>query len=89
VEGDVAAAGKVDAVNELTNPVESDLLGDSAPPVSKPETSGRKTGKNRHARPAPARRKADQMALFDKTEQRATAKRASGRSKPQTARNKK
>jgi DNA topoisomerase-6 subunit B len=89
VEGEVAAAAPVDAVNELANPAESDLLGDPAPTVSKPGKDAQKTAKGVHVPPKAARRKADQMALFDKAEQKSTGKRASGRSKPPTARNKK
>jgi DNA topoisomerase VI subunit B len=89
VEGDVAAAAKADAVNELANPMESDLLGASAPVASKPDKAATRTAKGRQVPPAPARRKADQMPLFDKAEQKPPAARASDRSKPQKARNKK
>ena len=89
VEGEVAAAAEVDAVNESANPVESDLLGESAPPASKPGKAGQRRAKNSQVPAPPARRKADQMALFEKTEQKPTGKRASGRTKPQPARNKK
>jgi DNA topoisomerase-6 subunit B len=66
VEGDVAAASQVDAVRETSAQIDGDLLGEPAPPASKPDKRGRKTTQKQQAAPAGSRRKSDQMALFDK-----------------------
>jgi DNA topoisomerase-6 subunit B len=89
LEGELAAAAPVEEVQAET-PRKVDLLGDAASPPSRAEHKRtRKRERGRHAPPAHARRKADQMALFDKTEHKAAGKRASVRSKPEKARNKK
>jgi DNA topoisomerase-6 subunit B len=66
VEGEVAAASQVDAV-ETTGSMEDDLLGAAAQPTSAlSEKASRKTPSRQVRPPGGARRKSDQMALFDK-----------------------
>ena len=66
VEGEVAAASQVDAV-ETTGSMEDDLLGAAAQPTGiVSEKSSRKTPSRQVRLPAGARRKSDQMALFGK-----------------------
>jgi hypothetical protein len=67
VEGEVAAVPRAEAAEEPAGPVESDLLGDAAPPARKSVKPARQATQQRRAMPAAgARRKSDQMALFDR-----------------------
>ena len=90
VEGEVAAAVQVEAVEEEPGLVESDLLGDTAAPAPKSEKAPAKTTKERSSRrPAGSRRKSDQMALFEKTTGARTLKKAMVRPKSPMAHRKK
>ena len=87
LEGEVAAASPVEAVNTSPEGPESDLLGDSPAPGSKPEKRLGKTG-HRQSPKGAGRRKADQMALFDKGADAKPSGRRAAPSKPNTARRK-
>jgi DNA topoisomerase-6 subunit B len=88
VEGEVAAAAQVEAVNELSSPQDSDLLGDPEPVSKRGKPASKKVP--RHVPPKGSRQKSDQMALFEKA---SVAKSSGGkrvvRSKPSTAHRKK
>jgi DNA topoisomerase VI subunit B len=88
VEGEVAAAAQVEAVNELSSPQDSDLLGDPEPVSKRGKPAAKKVP--RHVPPKGSRQKSDQMALFEKA---SVAKSSGGkrvvRSKPSTAHRKK
>jgi DNA topoisomerase-6 subunit B len=87
LEGEVAAASPAEAVNTSPHAPESDLLGDSPAPGSKPET---RLGKSVHRQSSAGagRRKADQMALFEKGADAKPSGRRAPPSKPNTARRK-
>ena len=88
VEGEVAAASQVDAVEETIGAPESDLLGETPASPSKPEKADRKApSKTRHGPIAGSRRKTHQMTLFEKGAEAKSQKRM-GRSK-RTAQRKK
>ena len=87
LEGEVAAASPVEAVNTSPEGPESDLLGDSPAPGSKPEKRLGKTG-HRQSPKGAGRRKADQMSLFDKGADAKPSGRRVAPSKPNTARHK-
>jgi hypothetical protein len=88
VEGEVAAAVQVEAANELTAPVESDLLGESAP-ASKGRTSAVKKPLPGQAPSKGSRRKSSQMALFDTAaETQPKGTRVPARAKPRATRRK-
>jgi DNA topoisomerase-6 subunit B len=66
VEGEVVAATRVEPALETAGPAESDLLGDAQPGRGSVKAV-RDAARRREATPAAkARRKSDQMALFDK-----------------------
>jgi DNA topoisomerase-6 subunit B len=87
LEGEVAAASPAEAVNTSPDAPESDLLGDSPAPGSKPE---KRLGKSVHRQSSAGagRRKADQMALFEKGAEAKPSGRRAPPSKPNTARRK-
>jgi DNA topoisomerase VI subunit B len=76
VEGEVAATAQHEAAEVTTSSMEGDLLGESALPAATSRKSTRKTtSRPQHSPRRDSRRKSNQMALFDKAEGRASAKR--------------
>jgi DNA topoisomerase-6 subunit B len=91
VEGDVAAAAPVEAVQETIMREESDLLGATgASPLRKSEKSApQKTPPQQKSSPAAPRRKSDQMALFEKPSEAKSVRKGTDRSKPRKTHRKK
>jgi DNA topoisomerase-6 subunit B len=83
VEGDVAAASRVESAEETAGPPESDLLGDAQPAPKSRKAVPQGAGQRATTPAANARRKSDQMALFEKSaDGKHGAKGARARSKP-------
>jgi DNA topoisomerase-6 subunit B len=90
IEGEVAAASQVEAVEDTAGPEESDLLGaPGAPPAPKTQKSAHKSTRPHQSHTTKSRRKIDQMALFDKAADAKSLKKGVDRPKPKTAHRKK